>query len=693
MPKSILITGGSGLLAINWAMAIRDRFNVILGCHNKIFNLKGVKSKKIFLDNYLKLKQEILLINPEIIIHTAGITNIEFCENNKDIAQKINIDLASNIAKICSELNIILVHISTDHLFSNNNSYFSEEDKTSPLNYYGITKANAEKKVLKNHPKSLVIRTNFFGWGPTHRFSFSDRILISLSLKKKIDLFDDVLFTPILIEELVNIVHELIEQEAYGIYNVSGNSKISKYDFGLKLAKYFNLDENLINAVSIKNKPKLVKRPLDMSLSNKKSVKFLNKEYGDLNQSIKNLFNQKQKNILNELRNPIPYGRHHLDEEDIDSVVSQLKSGSLTQGPIIEKFEDQIAKYVGSKYAVAVSSCSAGLIIAGKAAGLNNDNGMITSSITFVSSANAALHNNSKVYFTDVDEKNINMSIESLENQLKKNPEISTIMPVHFAGFPCNMESIQKLANKNNLKIIEDAAHALGAKYQNGKMVGSCCHSLMTVFSFHPVKSIALGEGGIITTNDEGIYRKLLRLRSHGINKLNDKHLNTKYSKYNNLDNPWYYEMQELGFNFRITDIQCALGLSQLKKINKFIHRREYLAKKYDSEFKNLKNLIPIQPEKNNYSGHHLYVIRLNFEKIKMSKAELMNTLKAIGIGSQVHYIPLPIHPYFQNLGFNIENYPNSKKYYKEALSIPLYYDLTDEKHDYIINIFKDYIG
>ena len=179
MPKSILITGGSGLLAINWAMAIRDRFNVILGCHNKIFNLKGVKSKKIFSDNYLKLKQEILLINPEIIIHTAGITNIEFCENNKDIAQKINIDLASNIAKICSELNIILVHISKDHLFSNNNSYFSEEDKTSPLNYYGITKANAEKKVLENHPKSLVIRTNFFGWGPTHRFSFSDRILIS----------------------------------------------------------------------------------------------------------------------------------------------------------------------------------------------------------------------------------------------------------------------------------------------------------------------------------------------------------------------------------------------------------------------------------------------------------------------------------------------------------------------------------
>jgi len=389
----------------------------------------------------------------------------------------------------------------------------------------------------------------------------------------------------------------------------------------------------------------------------------------------------------------IQYGKHHIDEDDIQEVVNVLRNGLLTQGPTIDAFEQAVAEYVGAKYAVAVSSGTAGLHIAALAAGVGPGTSIVTSPITFVASANAGLYCGAKVHFADIDQNTINMSPVSLSEVLNKNMNVKAVIPVHYAGLPCDMEAIKHISDKAGAVIIEDAAHALGATYKTGQKVGSCASSLMTVFSFHPVKAIAAGEGGMITTNEEITYRMLLRLRSHGINKLNDPFQIIDQSITGDQKNPWYYEMQTLGFNFRITDIQCALALSQFKKLETFINRRRTLALQYDKAFAEMNNVCPAQTEGRVESGHHLYVIRINFKMIGTSKAQLMEALRVRQIGTQVHYIPVPAHPYYRSLGFEPEDYPNSMEFYDEALSIPLFYDLTDKMQNDVIIAIKELVG
>jgi UDP-4-amino-4,6-dideoxy-N-acetyl-beta-L-altrosamine transaminase len=387
----------------------------------------------------------------------------------------------------------------------------------------------------------------------------------------------------------------------------------------------------------------------------------------------------------------IPYGRHHIDQNDIDAVLAVLTSGALSQGPAIEAFEKAIAESVGAKYSVAVSSATAGLHIAATAAGVTANTTLVSSPITFVASTNAGLYNNSSIAFADVEQDTINMDPVSLKKVLEKHPNTKVVMPVHFAGLPCNMPEIKRLADQAGAHVIEDAAHALGATYPSGEKVGSCKYSLMTVFSFHPVKAIAAGEGGMITTNDESVYRKLLRLRSHGINKLDDSFQEPTQAYTNGVQNLWYYEMQELGYHYRITDIQAGLALSQYKKLDKFIARRKELVAKYDAAFTQMKNVRPAQPTLNRtQSGHHLYVVRINFEAIGISRNDFMKELRKRDIGSQVHYIPVPAQPFYRRLGFKPEDYPNANQYYQEALSIPLFYDLTFEQQNMVIAAFKE---
>jgi perosamine synthetase len=389
----------------------------------------------------------------------------------------------------------------------------------------------------------------------------------------------------------------------------------------------------------------------------------------------------------------IPYGKHHIDEEDIQAVVAVLKSGVLTQGPTVEAFEQAIADYVGVRYAVAVSSGTAALHLSALAAGVGPGKALITSPITFVASANAALYVGGRPAFADIDPDTINMSPTSLRQALLKNKDICTVVPVHYAGLPCDMSAIKAAADEAGAVVIEDAAHALGAHYTDGGRVGNCAHSLMTILSFHPVKAIAAGEGGMITTNDEATYRKLIRLRSHGINKLDDPFQLTEEAETNGVRNPWYYEMQEIGYHYRITDIQCGLALSQFKKLDRFIVRRRELAKRYDIGFTGMDNCRPAQTAGRAQSGHHLYVLRIDFEAAGLSRGQLMQELKARQIGSQVHYIPVPAQPYYRNLGFKPEDYPSAWKYYRESLSIPLFYDLTDEQQDYVIAVFKELVA
>ncbi len=375
----------------------------------------------------------------------------------------------------------------------------------------------------------------------------------------------------------------------------------------------------------------------------------------------------------------IPYGKHNINAADIKSVTKVLKSDFITQGKQIEIFEKKIKKYLGVRFAVAVSSCSAGLHLAAKAINLKKGNVMLTSPITFCSTANAALHCGAKVEFADVDYETGNISIESIKKKLNKK-RIKALFPVHFGGLPCKMKEIRKLSKKNNFYIIEDAAHALGSKYDDGTKVGSCKYSDMAVFSFHPVKSITTGEGGIITTNNKSLYEKLIKLRSHGIEKNSKKFLNSKAKKF-----PWYYEVQHLSNHYRLTDFQCVLGSSQLNRLNSFINKRRQIAAYYDRVFKNNKNLIPLQNFQRHYSSNHLYILRINFKKIKKSRTEIMNLLRKKGIITQVHYIPLILQKIY-DYKFKKSNFKNTLNLYDSILSIPIYFDLKKKDQIKVIN-------
>lgn len=398
----------------------------------------------------------------------------------------------------------------------------------------------------------------------------------------------------------------------------------------------------------------------------------------------------------------IPYGKHYIDKDDIAAVVSVLKNGWLTQGPKISELEKKVANKVGSKYAVAVSSASAALHLACIVSGLKKNDYLYTSANTFVASSNCGLYLKAVPKFIDIDQKSLNMCAKDLESKLiKDGNKVKVVIPVHFAGVPSDMKKIRRISNRNKAIVIEDASHALGGNYQCGSSIGSCKYSNMTIFSLHPVKGVTAGEGGIITTNNYKYHKALKELRSHGIYKGNfdfpglsvgDKRiLDIKEAFENKKLKPWYYEMQNLGYNYRITDIQCALAISQMNKLNKFISRRKKIAKIYDRELKHLKLIKPTQIKYRDNSAHHLYVVRIDFHSLNISRAKLMNELFKKNIGTQVHYIPVPMHPYYKKLGYKILDYPNTKSYYEEGLSLPMYFGLEDEMIYEICTILKQY--
>ena len=364
---------------------------------------------------------------------------------------------------------------------------------------------------------------------------------------------------------------------------------------------------------------------------------------------------------------PIPYGRQSISQDDINAVIDVLKSDRITQGPSIEKFENAVANYCGTSYAVAVNSATSALHVACLAAGLAPNDILWTSPNTFVASANCALYCGASVDFVDIDPFSYNLSTACLESKLKealkKKALPKVIIPVHFAGQSCDMAAIGEMSKRYGFSVIEDASHAIGAKYR-GEPVGSCTFSDMTVFSFHPVKIITTGEGGMILTNKKELYEKLCRLRSHGITR-DPSHMVAESA------GPWYYEQVELGFNYRITDIQAALGASQLQRLNEFVSRRNFLAERYSKKMKDLPLQLPAIHSAC-YSAWHLYVVRLQLTRMNRSHKEVFEMLSGAGVQVNLHYIPVHMQPFYRARGFNIGDFPHAEQYYKEVISLPL---------------------
>lgn len=378
---------------------------------------------------------------------------------------------------------------------------------------------------------------------------------------------------------------------------------------------------------------------------------------------------------------PIPYGRQSINKDDVRKVNKALISSFITQGPRIADFETRIAKYCGARYAVAVSSGTAGLHIACLAAGLANGDEAITSPITFVATSNAVLYTGAKPVFADIDYETMTIAVDNINKKL--NPRIKALLPVNFAGLPCDLSEISMIAKKHGLTVIEDSCHALGAEYK-GSRIGSCKHSDMCVFSFHPVKHITTGEGGMVTTNSKRFYDRLLMLRNHGIHK--DENVAA-------LKGGWYYEMLDLGFNYRITDIQAALGCSQMDRLTRFLKRRELIARSYDKAFKKaLGGLVKLPavdfPDRNH--AWHLYVLRLNEDKCRISRKNFYDKLHSKGIAAQVHYIPVTSQPYYRDRGYKTSEFRNAQRFYKNAISLPLFPAMSDEDVRYVIKTVTD---
>ncbi len=382
------------------------------------------------------------------------------------------------------------------------------------------------------------------------------------------------------------------------------------------------------------------------------------------------------------MRRAISYGRQTIEEDDIRAVVEALRSEFLTQGPLCEEFEQAISAYTGAKYAVACSNGTAALHLACMAAGVGKNDSVITSPVTFLASANCAVYLGAAPVFADIDPTTFNISPEEIERKLNYNSSVKAVIPVHFAGLPADMERISQVARKRGLIIIEDACHALGAgwKPSGGKWdkVGSCSHSDMTVFSFHPVKSITTGEGGAITTNDRKLYERLKTLRSHGVTK-------DPASFVNGGSSAWYYEMHFPGFNYRLSDIQCALGLSQIKKIDRFIERRRSIASLYSGLLSRYSFIKTPASSEDRLGSFHLYPVRIPFNEIGVSKKEWFALMEDLGIRLQVHYIPLNLQPFFQKaFGYRKGDFPASEEFYSEEVSLPIYPSLTDEEAGFI---------
>ena len=374
---------------------------------------------------------------------------------------------------------------------------------------------------------------------------------------------------------------------------------------------------------------------------------------------------------------PIPYARQSISQADIDAVVRVLRSDWLTQGPDIEAFEAAVAGYCGAKYAVAACNGTAALHLGCLALDLGPGDLLWTSPNTFAASANCARYCGAEVDFVDIDPRTYNMSIQALEEKLERAKRAGrlpkVVVPVHFGGQSCDMQAIGALASRYGLRVMEDASHAVGAEYGSAK-VGSCPYADVAVFSFHPVKIVTTGEGGMLMTNDPALARRLRLLRSHGITR--DAAAMTGES-----EGPWYYQQVELGYNFRMTDLQAALGASQMRRIDEFLARRRALAERYEQALRGLPLSTPLEDPQGR-SAWHLYAIQLDLDAIGLTRRTVFERMRAAGVLVNVHYIPVHLQPYYRALGFRTGDFPASERYYERAISLPMYFNLTDAQQD-----------
>ncbi len=699
--KRMLITGISGLLGNNIAYCLKDTYDIVGLYHTHQCEMDGIRTVGMDLTSCKDVHGLIEEIKPEIIIHCAAQADVDTCEVSPQDAERINVLGTRNLVESLNDHQMKFISISTDLVYDGKKGHFSEGDLIHPVNCYGKTKYKSEQEALKRE-NVLILRTNFFGWNIQDKLSLGEWAINELSRKNKIQGFTDCIFSAMYTFELAKVLDAAIKKDISGIYNCASSTSMSKYEFILEIADRLDFDKSLINPILLDDFRFKAKRCKNLSLDISKLADDLSINIPSMSSSIDSFVEDFKKGFPGIIRSSweckniypassdlIPYGRQCIDEDDIAAVVDVLKSKSITQGPKIQEFESAVCGVTEASFAVSVNSGTSALHIACLAAGVGSGDEVITSPNTFVASANCAVYCGGKPVFVDIDPRTYNLSPVELEKKI--NEKTKAVIPVHFAGQSCDMEAILDIVKAGEKKyghkiyIIEDACHALGSRYKNAK-VGLCKHSNMAVMSFHPVKHITTGEGGAVLTSDNNLYKKLITLRSHGITGNSEEFVcrEDAFEKGEDGDEPirkrWYYEQKFLGHNYRMTEIQCALGISQLKKLDKFCQKRREIVEQYNAAFKDIEWLtVPFEEEFCD-SNFHLYVLLFDFKKIGIGRAHVMAELLKKGIQTQAHYIPVYTQPYYRkNFGTDWGNCPVAEQYYKGCLSIPLYPTMSDK--------------
>lgn len=704
--KRLLITGVSGLLGSNLAYCLRDDYDICGLYHAHKICMDKVATRRCDLRVKSEVREVIREFSPDIVIHCAARANVEQCETDPALTRQVNVEATRNLADALKGTVVKFIYISSDLIYDGVRGNCSEEDGAGPLNIYAQSKLDGEKEALKVDG-ALALRTNFFGWNIYDRESLGEWVINGLKANRQIRGFTDVHFSSIYTLDLAHLMDKIIKKNLSGIYNLGSKGSLSKNEFALAVANRLNLDTSLIVPISVDEFNFKAKRSKNLSLDVSKLEKDMDGDIPLIEESIEHFardFKTGLPGIFKSLAMPkrnypelnyISYGRQSIDDEDIRAVIEVLKSSNLTQGPKIAEFEQKLCERTGAQFAVAVNSGTSALHIACLAAGIGPGDEVITSPNSFVASANCAVYCGGKPVFVDIDPQTYNISSREIEQKITG--KTKAVIPVHFAGQSCDMEAIRNIVAKkekefgHKIYIIEDGAHALGSRYK-GHAVGSCYYSDMTVISFHPVKHITTGEGGVVLTKDKQLRQLLCRFRSHGIANCPEEFLNRDqaFPKEGAAPYPWYYEQQILGYNYRTTDIQCALGISQLKRLPEFVKRRREIVGYYNRQFKDMAWVqVPFESP-DCESNFHLYVLLFDFAKTGKTRSRCMDELRQQGIRTQVHYIPIVLQPFYaKKFGTDINAYPHVKSYYQRCLSIPLYPVMTDGEVARVVDCVK----
>ena len=709
-----LVTGGAGFIG-RWVVKrlLEDYHNVwVLDnlSNGSERNLEEFKDDPNFRDLVIgDIKQDTETLSSlfknhfDICYHLAAAINTQDSIDDPEPIFNNNVRGTFNVLEECRKNDIKMVFVSTCMVYEKTDGHkaISELHPTKPVSPYAASKISGENMVLAYYHSyglpTVVIRA-FNTYGPFQKSSGEGGV-IAIFIKRNLEaktlkIFGDG-------KQTRDFLY--VDDCARGIVETGYSSKVDDgvINIGtgqdvaiINLAKIITNGKNQIRHVLHPHPQSEIqrlrcdyakaKKNLDWKprISLEEGIKLTEKWIKKQMEEEKKV--ERKVISVHEDSRPIQtkllrYARQWIDEDDIQAVAEVLESDWLTTGPKIAEFEAQFAKYVGAKYAVAVSSGTAALHAACFAAGIDKGDEVITTPITFVASSNCILYMGGKPVFADIKENTYNIDPKEIDRKITDRTK--AIIPVDFAGQPADLDAIHEIAQKHNLIVIEDAAHALGAECK-GRRVGSI--SDLTTFSFHPVKHITTGEGGMVVTNDKECYEKLLIFRTHGVNK--------NRVKLRKNEGPWYYEMQGLGYNYRITDFQCALGISQLKKIDEFVKRRREIVKRYNDALKSIEEINTPYEKPEVKSTWHIYVIRLKLDRLKVSRKEIFEALRRENIGVQVHYIPIYYQPYYQKLGYKKSLCPAAERYYEGAITLPLFPGMDNKDALRVINTVKKII-